>query len=212
MAEHDSTQYAPARSRTEYTTEQLFSSGTQAAAYMSMRGASTADAEDAVAYAYGEARRYVAAGNSVRSLTGLMCRIAWCFYAKQVDRRKKDVLCEDVAETVGAPADYRDEPGHDLELQEGTRRVLKVVGGLPEHQREAMVLRVLCDMDDAAIARQLDIGPGAVRKRIERARSALKAMGKERITVALAVSDNDVGMYGCQSSARKKNIQEGGGP
>jgi len=44
---------------------------------------------------------------------------------------------------------------------------------LPEEFRVAVVLRDLCDLDYAEIAKMLDVPPGTVRSRIARGRAAL---------------------------------------
>jgi RNA polymerase sigma-70 factor (ECF subfamily) len=70
-----------------------------------------------------------------------------------------------------APAASRPDPG--IEAIADRLDVDAAVGHLPPEFRAAVVLRDLCDLDYAEIARVLDIPPGTVRSRIARGRALL---------------------------------------
>ena len=54
------------------------------------------------------------------------------------------------------------------------------LAALPEEFRVAVVLRDLCDLDDAEIAALLEVAPGTVRSRIARGRAGLAdALGNQ---------------------------------
>jgi RNA polymerase sigma-70 factor (ECF subfamily) len=53
-------------------------------------------------------------------------------------------------------------------------RAREVIGRLPDHYRDAFVLRDLEEMSTAAVAQALDIEPAAVRQRVHRARLMLR--------------------------------------
>ena len=54
------------------------------------------------------------------------------------------------------------------------QRAREVIGRLPDHYRDAFVLRDLEEMSTAAVAQALDIEPAAVRQRVHRARLMLR--------------------------------------
>ncbi|KIH99699.1 hypothetical protein LP52_05505 [Streptomonospora alba] len=91
MADHDSTQHASAEDERQYSLEELIDTTAKTVSYLLFRGVPPADAEDSAAHAYREARRRLEAAKPVDSLPGLMRRMAWCFYSKQVHRREKNV-------------------------------------------------------------------------------------------------------------------------
>jgi len=74
-------------------------------------------------------------------------------------------------ETLPEPRDMSESP---IDTQVGARiDVDAALARLPEDFRVAVVLRDLCDLDYAEIARVLDVPPGTVRSRIARGRAAL---------------------------------------
>ena len=56
---------------------------------------------------------------------------------------------------------------------EERREVMRALRGLPDRQREVLVLRFYLDWSDAEIARDMGIGPGTVRSTASRALTAL---------------------------------------
>ena len=54
-------------------------------------------------------------------------------------------------------------------------QIMAILAGLPERQRQVIVLRILLDLDTASTAQALGIAPGTVTAHLARAVSALRA-------------------------------------
>lgn len=70
---------------------------------------------------------------------------------------------------------------------EGAEHVLAAIRELPEQQRQVLTLHDLEELDNAEVARTLDLSEGAVRVRLHRARKALREK-LEGVGIELAVS------------------------
>jgi RNA polymerase sigma-70 factor (ECF subfamily) len=73
--------------------------------------------------------------------------------------------------------------GHDdggVETVAERAEIDEALAQLPDERRAAVVLRDLCDLDYAEIARVLDIAPGTVRSRIARGRAQLADLLRNR--------------------------------
>ncbi|XKK40950.1 hypothetical protein HFP72_11285 [Nocardiopsis sp. ARC36] len=142
-----------------YPLEVLVDTAADIAAEFTMNRMSRADAEDAAAHAIDEARRSLAAGKAIDHPRRWMHRVATRFHSKQVRKRERDVLTDDVDRSgvhVAAPGTA---PEEVLEIKEGTRLALDLLARLPVAQREAMVLHVLHGLERPEVARLLGISP-----------------------------------------------------
>jgi RNA polymerase sigma-70 factor, ECF subfamily len=76
------------------------------------------------------------------------------------------------------PADTRDsapEPAERAEAVALARRLERLVAGLPEGQRQVLVLRDVYGQSTEEVANAMGLTPGAVKVRLFRARERLKA-------------------------------------
>jgi len=69
------------------------------------------------------------------------------------------------------PAAELDRPAEDVHQDQG---LLRTVAGLPAGQRSVVVLRFYLDWDIARIATALDVAPGTVKSRLNRALTRLR--------------------------------------
>ncbi|MES0835436.1 RNA polymerase sigma factor [Nocardiopsis tropica] len=174
-----------------YPLEVLVDTAADIAAEFTMNRMSRADAEDAAAHAIDEARRALAAGKAIDHPRRWMHRVATRFHSKQVHKRERDVLTDDVDRSGVHVAVPGTAPEEALEIKEGTRLALDLLARLPAAQREAMVLHVLHGLERPEVARLLGISPKTVQKRLERARATLSTMGERRIAAALSVYEDE---------------------
>ena len=70
------------------------------------------------------------------------------------------------------------EPARDVELDVGLMELRDALGALPIRQRTAIVLRYLCDLDDAEIADILKCRRATVRSHVKRGLAQLREVIK----------------------------------
>ncbi len=100
-------------------------------------------------------------------------------------RRKKRRLEVETAESLedappwAEPADPAQDPHRQLERSELKRAVARGLTALPDHHRQALVLRELCGLSYQEISEKLGLDLGTVKSRIARARLALRKLLRE---------------------------------
>jgi len=115
--------------------------------------------------------RLMAALPSIRDLTragGFVCSIA-ANVSREESRRRRGV------ETVIEPADPALEPDRKVQQGETAEQVRRAIRALPETLRETLVLATYEGLSPTQIGEVLKVDAGAIRHRLFRARSQLKA-------------------------------------
>lgn len=99
-----------------------------------------------------------------------LARVAWRL---ALDRRKARVRAAGTPLPAGAASPA---PGAErqLEAREEVTRLRALIAALPSALREPLQLTALDELETADVARILDISPGAVRRRLMRAREMLR--------------------------------------
>jgi RNA polymerase sigma factor (sigma-70 family) len=153
---------------------------------------STQDSEEAVQESLLKAHAALTSGSRVRAVGPWLHTIAQNTAISMVRARASrptaaEVECECAGGTEGA-----------LEDRLALRDLVDAIGGLPERQREAIVMRELEGRSYRQIAATLETSDGAVRLLISRARSAIRrrmapAGLLEPVLRILGSSDNGVG-------------------
>lgn len=179
----------PASSTTHPLEELVDVSASLAGEFTGRPGMSEADIEDATAHAVNEARKALANGTSIKYPRAWMRTVAERFHARQIEKREMESLTDDVDRSSVLAHDPRQLPEGMLDLREGTRLALNLLAELPPLQREAMTLHALGGLRVVDVARQLGVPARTAQKRVDRARAKLLAMGRERLNVALGLSD-----------------------
>ena len=103
-------------------------------------------------------------------------------YLRQtVVNRSRSVLRHRAVADRHAPTPVPDRPGADVDLLVTERRaeVLEALRGLPERQREVLVLRYYLDLSEAQIADTLGVSRGAVKSHASRGVASLRALMEE---------------------------------
>jgi RNA polymerase sigma-70 factor (sigma-E family) len=85
-------------------------------------------------------------------------------------RHRREVLREPNNDALRSTAETAGRPGGD----EVDPEIIAALAGLPERQRQVIVLRVFLDLDTAGTAAVLGIAPGTVTAHLTRAMSALR--------------------------------------
>ncbi|MEU3016166.1 sigma-70 family RNA polymerase sigma factor [Nocardiopsis sp. NPDC007018] len=188
--QHVTTQRDLPDTRPEHTLDTMIRTASQLAVEFTGRpGMSHADIDDATAHAVKEAHRATVNGTEIRSLRAWMRTVAERFHARQVGDREHESLVEEVDRASILAHDPRQLPEEQLDLAEGTRLVLELLAALPPLQRKAMTLHALGGLRVVDVAQELGIPASTARKRIVRAREALLAMGHERLSEALGLTE-----------------------
>lgn len=126
-------------------------------------------AEDAVQRALMQAYEAMVSGEAELNLRPWLYRIAHNSSLNLL--RENGWSYEQLAEHLdGVPA-----PDQVLELRERLRSTVDAVKGLPERQRDAVLLREVDGLSYEEIALALGVGDGAVRQLLHRARRALRS-------------------------------------
>lgn len=94
-------------------------------------------------------------------------------YYKRVDYRITVGFSD---QAVESPLDSRDQPEARLLEKDEERHIAAALAGLPEHQREAVVLRYYQELSLAEIADALSIPVGTVKSRLSLGLSRLKTL------------------------------------
>lgn len=81
---------------------------------------------------------------------------------------------EDIGELTANCYSAADVVGESLERRETERALLAEVAALPSHYRQLVVLKYYCELKDREIAEALELKPGTVKSRLNRARLVLK--------------------------------------
>lgn len=76
---------------------------------------------------------------------------------------------------VAEPADEAPDALRQIAARQDLAGVRRAVQALPERQRQALLLRVVAEMDTTAIAEVMGTGTGAIEQLLVRARTALRA-------------------------------------
>jgi RNA polymerase sigma factor (sigma-70 family) len=94
------------------------------------------------------------------------------------DSARRDRIATRARERLGLPLDMGGEPGFDeIEKRLSPRRPLaRALAELPEHEREALELRVVGELPYEEVAERLEIRPAAARLRVSRALRRLALM------------------------------------
>lgn len=177
------------------------------------RGASVADAEDAVSQAFEEFCRNVHMGEPVgTSPRTWIRRRAQSRYIDAIRKRSRSPLRADMETLFEDEVDYRVSPENAVEITDSTLRVLRLINQLPEGQRQVLKLIAIDQLSHSETAAELNISTGAVSKRLTAARKTLRTkLGDQGIAHALAMEVDQVQALR-QARGSKKTIQEGGGP
>jgi len=87
------------------------------------------------------------------------------------DSARRDRIATRARERLGLPLDLAGEGGYDeVEERLSPRSELaRALAGLPEHERDALELRVVDELPYEEVAERLDIHPAAARLRVSRA-------------------------------------------
>jgi RNA polymerase sigma-70 factor (sigma-E family) len=103
---------------------------------------------------------------------------ALSYLRQSVVNRSRSVLRHRVVVDRNSPKPTPDMPSAELGAIAQLERaaVIQALRGLPERQREALVLRFYADMSEAQIADAMQISKGAVKSHTARAMSTLRAV------------------------------------
>ncbi|HEX4829574.1 MAG TPA: SigE family RNA polymerase sigma factor [Trebonia sp.] len=103
---------------------------------------------------------------------------ALSYLRQAVVNRSRSVLRHRTVVDKNAPKHVPDEPSAEagaIQLLERSA-VIKALSGLPDRQREALVLRYYADLSEAEIAASMGISKGAVKSHTARGMAALKSV------------------------------------
>lgn len=134
-----------------------------------------ADAEDIVQDAFVQAYIKLDTFRRTSSFYTWLYRIAINFAVSRSRRTRKRLSVEMSREIAGTePEDPGEAPGERMVRQEHAIEIRKALQSLSDEHRTILVMRGVDGMDYDNIALALDLNPGTVRSRLNRARTRLK--------------------------------------
>lgn len=138
------------------------------------------DAQDAAQEAFLNAWRALPSFKGESSFSTWVYRLASnaCIDHLRRRKRRREVEVVSLTGTEGEgswePADHQADPALQTERRMAREAVEQALRGLPDHQREILVMRELSGLSYQEIGQALELDLGTVKSRIARARLALK--------------------------------------
>jgi RNA polymerase sigma factor (sigma-70 family) len=139
---------------------------------------SPGDSDDIVQEAFVRAYRGFAGLRGADARAWLLAIVRNCYLSALAERRRRShepLTEEHEAQQLGCAAPFPDPESVSIERDQ-QRQLARLIAGLPEDQREVLLLREMEDMSYREIAAVAEVPIGTVMSRLARARAALQAL------------------------------------